>query len=874
MPGSFLGELATLAGYGPLNLRSASTTAPFTALPPAPQPETSKPAVEPTADGVFLPPPTAKTTETRPASPFDVLPEFAAFQPFGFGPMVAYNPTAAALPVLPAPTPANGDTSFESALPAPPPPDNSLEPLSEPSSPPPQMSPLGENQTPTASDDSYSVIHDRQLKVTAANGLLANDSDPESNAMGVNIVTRPTNGEIDFQTLSAFSDGSFTYMPNTGFVGTDKFTYQVYDDFGLGTIATVTITVTNVAPTATADSFTINEDQRLEVSSPPGGGNPLPPPGGGGGIGLLANDSDADGDMLGTVLVSNPANGLLAFREDGTFIYTPNPNFSGVDTFQYEATDGIASTSPTTVTITVQPRDGADLDGQDATTNGGWMPERDELQYGLGIGVNSSGYIMARAPVMPAGLGWTMIERKLLWDATTLAVGGVTTPGYINLPYAGDQVRTVSALTAGYGDSAITYQEMWQNALGQSFSSMVLMHVEEQKAPLVSVKFTSSDHERLYKNAPYTIKVGGKETKVPINAGSQYENNPHWDRASGDMIPLSHTRYNVTGGPADKVKLTLKFKVADLAGKKVVVEGMPTGLVDEKALEFKSDEIPVPENGDVSVNLTATNKVGDMRVIEKEIEWKLKVAGQADPVEMGTSGPHKIFITYGKPQALTGADGVAVRPTPERMERAITVYTEAFENAKTAAGTNFPRPQRIMYEAVQLHKFDGTPIKVKPHVELWTVYDSWKDATAAGTDCICGAAFVSYAALVVGIPGTIEAIPYAPESATAQGAIKAWKYDPKDPSRYREVNKKVQKLGLSDDGTYNAFEGTVVYTTGGQTYYFPVGNKLGLRLGKANDVLRYFTEAGWFTADANQTLKEKILPKYIPLGAADQIDID
>ena len=80
-----------------------------------------------------------------------------------------------------------------------------------------------------ANSDSYTVVHDQLLDVTAANGLLANDSDPEGDTMGVIVVTRPANGDIDFQTSSMFSDGSFSYLPNSGFLGTDSFTYKVYD---------------------------------------------------------------------------------------------------------------------------------------------------------------------------------------------------------------------------------------------------------------------------------------------------------------------------------------------------------------------------------------------------------------------------------------------------------------------------------------------------------------------------------------------------------------------------------------------------------------------------------------------------------------------
>jgi Tol biopolymer transport system component len=70
---------------------------------------------------------------------------------------------------------------------------------------------------------------------------------------------------------------------------------------------------------------------------------------------VLDNDSDADGDGLTAVLVSNPLNGTLAFNNNGTFVYTPNAFFNGTDQFTYRANDGQANSAVATVTITVNP---------------------------------------------------------------------------------------------------------------------------------------------------------------------------------------------------------------------------------------------------------------------------------------------------------------------------------------------------------------------------------------------------------------------------------------------------------------------------------------------------------------------------------------
>src|SRR6059036_2819501 len=106
------------------------------------------------------------------------------------------------------------------------------------------------------------------------------------------LVSQPTHGSLRFNT-----DGSFSYTPTSNFVGTDSFTYKANDGQADSGIATVTITIggANDAPVAVNDSYTTAEDTTLNVAAP----------------GVLANDSDIDGDTLGAVLVSQPAHGTL-----------------------------------------------------------------------------------------------------------------------------------------------------------------------------------------------------------------------------------------------------------------------------------------------------------------------------------------------------------------------------------------------------------------------------------------------------------------------------------------------------------------------------------------------------------------------------------
>ena len=71
--------------------------------------------------------------------------------------------------------------------------------------------------------------------------------------------------------------------------------------------------------------------------------------------GVLANDTDADGDGLTAVLDTDVSNGSLLLDDDGSFIYTPEAPFVGTDSFTYHANDGLADSPSVTVTIEVGP---------------------------------------------------------------------------------------------------------------------------------------------------------------------------------------------------------------------------------------------------------------------------------------------------------------------------------------------------------------------------------------------------------------------------------------------------------------------------------------------------------------------------------------
>ena len=113
------------------------------------------------------------------------------------------------------------------------------------------------NSPPLAVDDNYTTFENVGLTTLSTTGVLHNDSDPNADPFTAAVVTGkgPTNGKLTFH-----ADGTFVYVPNKNFVGTDTFTYQDKDSAGaLSNEANVTINVVNtgkitVVPTPPAGS--------------------------------------------------------------------------------------------------------------------------------------------------------------------------------------------------------------------------------------------------------------------------------------------------------------------------------------------------------------------------------------------------------------------------------------------------------------------------------------------------------------------------------------------------------------------------------------------------------------------------------------------
>jgi hypothetical protein len=130
----------------------------------------------------------------------------------------------------------------------------------------------------------------------------------------------------------------------------------------------IAVTAINDNPVAADDEYSTSEDNALTVVAASG---------------LLSNDSDIDGDALSVVAVSGTIDGVLSLNADGSFVYTPNTNFNGVDSFTYRATDGSLQSETRTVTLNVAAVNDASVSVDDSFT----IDQLTVLELSAAIGV-------------------------------------------------------------------------------------------------------------------------------------------------------------------------------------------------------------------------------------------------------------------------------------------------------------------------------------------------------------------------------------------------------------------------------------------------------------------------------------------------------
>ncbi len=195
------------------------------------------------------------------------------------------------------------------------------------------------NRSPTAIANATSTPEDTPVVID----VLANDYDPDGDALSVVSVDTPAHGSV------SADGGVLTYTPSAGWVGHDVFTYQIADGQGGSATASVNVEVT-ARPIANGDSASTPQNTPVIID-------------------VSDNDTVAPGGAASAAGISvPPANGTAGLYPFGGIVYTPNEDWTGADTFEYVLSDGLGGITTGTVTVTVDPVAGANFATDDSAT--------------------------------------------------------------------------------------------------------------------------------------------------------------------------------------------------------------------------------------------------------------------------------------------------------------------------------------------------------------------------------------------------------------------------------------------------------------------------------------------------------------------------
>jgi len=295
------------------------------------------------------------------------------------------------------------------------------------------------NDPPIATDDAIAAIDEDSGDYTISfASLLGNDSTGPGNESAQTLTISSVGSAVGGTVSILGSDVVFS--PTLNFNGAANFDYVVTDDGtsnGLSDPLTdtghvaFTIDAVNDAPVAVGDSYSTDEDITLNVSAP----------------GVLGNDSDVDLDALTTELVSNVSNGTLTLNANGSFSYVPDADFSGSDSFTYNATDSLLDSNVVTVSITVDAVNDAPTisDVADQSTN------EDTATGAIGITVGDVDNAAAGLVVTASSS-----NQALVTDANLVLGGSGTGRTLVATPEADANGTTTITLTVSDGNLTAT----------------------------------------------------------------------------------------------------------------------------------------------------------------------------------------------------------------------------------------------------------------------------------------------------------------------------------------------------------------------------------------------------------------------------------
>lgn len=329
------------------------------------------------------------------------------------------------------------------------------------------------NHAPVANADSFTVVSGTPLQMGGA-GVLANDVDIDGDPLQAVLLSGPAHG-----TLNLDASGSFIYTAQTGFHGADSFIYKANDGTADSAPATVTLLV-DQAPVSTGETYTMRQDKVLTVAASGG---------------VLANDTDADGDPLTASLITGPQHGTLSLAADGGLTYTPAAGYHGADSFTYRANDGTTNGNVATVNLQVYS-DAGKVVRLSTTSSGGQITEA--MGSPVFSADEASVIFVARDDIIGGNTRQSVIVRK------NLATGAVT-PLVSGSDLGGGGVITGYSAAVSSGDNLIAFEAALPDGTGahlyvKNLSTNVITKISDDGTSSGSVAFSPDGTKIAYSN--------------------------------------------------------------------------------------------------------------------------------------------------------------------------------------------------------------------------------------------------------------------------------------------------------------------------------------------------------------------------------------
>ena len=193
------------------------------------------------------------------------------------------------------------------------------------------------NDLPVTKDGIIEMKEDGIVEKSISAGLSLYTNDIELDPLSFEIVTNVKHGGLVLNT-----NGSFKYIPEKNYFGSDTFYFKAKELKGISNISSIIFKIqpVNDAPVVFNKSFTMNEDETLQfyVNSNKS---------------LFADD--IDGDSLIFEYVSSPFNGQLKRDQTGNIKYIPDHDFYGTDSIYFKVKDTGLNSNIATISFLVNP---------------------------------------------------------------------------------------------------------------------------------------------------------------------------------------------------------------------------------------------------------------------------------------------------------------------------------------------------------------------------------------------------------------------------------------------------------------------------------------------------------------------------------------